>query len=156
MRKSIIAGLALWAAFVAFAGKVQADVNYPWCVMGETRGFECVFSSREQCAQDGRNRGFGGQCIQNPAYKPGAPTALQTSRPSRAVSAAQSTCTGVKSDCLSLRYLAAPRTVTNADPEVIRQIREQNKPYRAHFCNIYWDECMKTGWWAHAVQVERR
>jgi hypothetical protein len=73
MRKSVIAGLALWAAFAAFAGKTHADVNYPWCIMGDTRGFECVFSSREQCMQDGRNRGFGGQCIQNPAYKPGRP-----------------------------------------------------------------------------------
>jgi hypothetical protein len=67
MRKSVIAGLALWAALAAFAGKARADVNYPWCIMGDTRGFECVFSSREQCMQDGRNRGFGGQCIQNPA-----------------------------------------------------------------------------------------
>ena len=65
MRKSAIAGLALWAVFAAFAGKTHADVNYPWCLMGDTRGYECVFSSREQCAQDGRNRGFGGQCIQN-------------------------------------------------------------------------------------------
>jgi hypothetical protein len=68
MRKSIIAGLTLWAALAAFGGKAQAYVNYPWCVMGETRGFECVFSSREQCAMDGRGRGFGGQCIQNPFY----------------------------------------------------------------------------------------
>ena len=71
MRKSVIAGLALWAAFSAFAGKAQAYVSYPWCLMGDTRGYECVFSSREQCAQDGRNRGFGSQCIQNPAYKRG-------------------------------------------------------------------------------------
>jgi uncharacterized protein DUF3551 len=71
MRKSVIAGLALWAAF---AGKVHAEVNYPWCIIGDYRGIDCVFSSREQCTQDGRNRGFGGQCIQNPAYKPGAPT----------------------------------------------------------------------------------
>jgi hypothetical protein len=86
MRKSVIEGLALWAAFAAFAGKTHADVNYPWCLMGGTRGFECVFSSREQCMQDGRNRGFGSQCIQNPAYKPGKPTASQTPRPSQAVS----------------------------------------------------------------------
>jgi hypothetical protein len=85
MRKSVIAGLALWAALASFAGKAQAYVDYPWCLMGDTRGYECVFSSREQCMQDGRNRGFGSQCIQNPYYKPGAPTALQTSRPSRAV-----------------------------------------------------------------------
>ena len=86
MRKSVITGLTLWAAFAAFPGKVQAEVNYPWCIMGDTRGFECVFSSREQCMQDGRNRGFGGQCIQNPAYKPGKPTVSQTARPSGPVS----------------------------------------------------------------------
>jgi hypothetical protein len=74
MRKSIIAGLALWAALAAFAGKTHAEVNYPWCIIGNARAVECYFSSREQCAQDGRNRGFGGQCIQNPFYKPGKPT----------------------------------------------------------------------------------
>jgi Protein of unknown function (DUF3551) len=87
MRSSVIAGLMiLSAAFAAFAGKAHAEINYPWCIMGDTRGFECVFSTREQCMQDGRNRGFGGQCIQNPAYKPGKPTVSQTARPSRAVS----------------------------------------------------------------------
>jgi hypothetical protein len=64
MRKSVIAGLALWAAFAA-AEKVNAELSYPWCIIGDTRGFECVFSSREQCMQDARNRGFGGQCIKN-------------------------------------------------------------------------------------------
>ena len=99
MRKSAIAGLALWAVFAAFAGKTHADVNYPWCLMGDTRGYECVFSSREQCAQDGRNRGFGGQCIQNPAYKPGSRPASQTARPSqqtaRAAHQSALTCTGI-------------------------------------------------------------
>jgi hypothetical protein len=33
MRKSVIAGLALWAAFVAFAGKAHAEINYPWCII---------------------------------------------------------------------------------------------------------------------------
>ena len=102
MRKSVIAGLALSTAVAAFAGKAHAEVNYPWCLLGDTRGFECVFSSREQCAQDGRNRGFGGQCILNPAYKPGQPptasgngTVPQTARPSRAVSVPRnSPCSG--------------------------------------------------------------
>jgi hypothetical protein len=70
MRKSVIAGLALWATFAAFAGKAHAYVNYPWCIIGDTRTLECYFSSREQCAQDGRNRGFGSQCMQNPFYDP--------------------------------------------------------------------------------------
>jgi hypothetical protein len=70
MRKSVIAGLALCASLAAFAGKAQAYVNYPWCILGDERGIDCVFSTREQCANDGRNRGFGGQCIQNPNYNP--------------------------------------------------------------------------------------
>jgi Protein of unknown function (DUF3551) len=71
MRKSLIAGLALCAALTVFGGgKAQAYVNYPWCIIGDTRAVDCVFSSREQCAQDGRNRGFGGQCMQNPFYNP--------------------------------------------------------------------------------------
>jgi hypothetical protein len=71
MRTSIIAGLVLCAALTAFGGgRAQAYVNYPWCVRGDTRSLECVFSSREQCAVDGRNRGFGGECIKNPFYDP--------------------------------------------------------------------------------------
>jgi hypothetical protein len=74
MKTLITAGLALSAVFAA-SGKVHAYVSYPWCIIGDTRGLDCVFSSREQCAQDGRNRGFGGQCIQNPAYH-AAPSAV--------------------------------------------------------------------------------
>jgi hypothetical protein len=98
MRTLVIAGLALWAAFAAFAGKAHAEINYPWCIIGDSRGLDCVFTSREQCAQDGRNRGFGGQCVQNPAYKPGAPTVSgekrtvsQSTRPSQAVGRAHQT-----------------------------------------------------------------
>jgi hypothetical protein len=87
MRKSIIAGLALCAALAAFGGKAQAYVNYPWCVIGDSRGIDCVFSSREQCAMDGRNRGFGGQCIQNPNYDPsrGSVVTRASGRPSHGV-----------------------------------------------------------------------
>jgi Protein of unknown function (DUF3551) len=69
MKKLMTAGFAL-AAVLAASGKAHA-LNYPWCIIGDFRGIDCVFSSREQCAQDGRNRGFGGQCIQNPFYNPG-------------------------------------------------------------------------------------
>jgi Protein of unknown function (DUF3551) len=136
MRKSITAGLALWATFAAFAGKVHAEVNYPWCIIGDTRGLECVFSSREQCAQDGRNRGFGGQCIQNPYYKPGQPPTVsgkkqtETARPSQAVSGA-ATCTELKSACLlgkDCGYGTAPCGGQG-------------------FCNYAWGHCMKTGFW---------
>lgn len=69
MRKLTTAGLAL-SAMLAASGQVYAYVNYPWCIIGDSRGIDCVFSTREQCAMDGRNRGFGGQCIQNPSYNP--------------------------------------------------------------------------------------
>lgn len=69
MSKLTTAGFALSAVFAA-SGESRALVNYPWCVHGDTRGFECYFSSKELCAADGRGRGFGSQCIQNPSYDP--------------------------------------------------------------------------------------
>jgi hypothetical protein len=69
MSKFIIGALALSAVF-ATLGEGRAYVSYPWCVNGETRGMECYFSTKEQCAQDGRGRGFGSQCIRNPGYNP--------------------------------------------------------------------------------------
>lgn len=77
MKNLITAGLALSALFAA-SQQTHAYVNYPWCIMGDSRGTDCVFSSREQCAVDGRNRGFGGQCIRNPAYNPALPPVVET------------------------------------------------------------------------------
>jgi Protein of unknown function (DUF3551) len=146
MTKVMTAAFALSALFAA-SGKLHAEVNYPWCIIGDTRGYECVFSSREQCAQDGRNRGFGGQCIQNPAYNPGRPpTASGTKQTEIArplVSAAQSTCTGLKSACLSGKdcgYGSAPCGGPN-------------------YCNRTWEHCMKMGFWEGAFihrPAERR
>jgi hypothetical protein len=70
MKKLITAGFAISAVFAVF-GEARAYVNYPWCAFGEGRGRDCVFTSKEQCAKDGRGRGFGGQCSQNTDYKPG-------------------------------------------------------------------------------------
>jgi len=75
MRTLIAAGLALSAMLTA-SGEVRAYVNYPWCIIGDSRGIDCVFSSREQCSQDGRNRGFGGQCMKNPNYNPALPSVV--------------------------------------------------------------------------------
>jgi uncharacterized protein DUF3551 len=69
MKKLMTAGLAL-SAVLAVSGEVHAYVNYPWCAMGETRGVDCVFATKEQCAEDGRGRGFGTQCMRNPDYNP--------------------------------------------------------------------------------------
>jgi uncharacterized protein DUF3551 len=79
MRKlPIMAGLALLGA--TLSGQAQAYVNYPWCYVGDNRGMDCVFSTRDQCAQDGRNRGFGGQCMKNPNYNPGLPSVISEGR----------------------------------------------------------------------------
>ena len=135
MKKLMTARLSLSAVLTAL-GEVKAYVNYPWCIIGDTRGIDCVFSSREQCSQDGRNRGFGGQCIQNPFYKPGVPTvsgqngtASQTARPSQAVGAA-ATCTGLK-----------PLCVSNCSQT------SNTHQYCQTICNSQWERCMKSGWW---------
>ena len=146
MKKVMTAAFALSALFAAFAGKGHADVNYPWCLMGDTRGYECVFSSREQCAQDGRNRGFGGQCIQNPFYKPGAPTVsgkkrTETARPSQATSE-PATCTGLKLLCLSGKLC-------------LGHVYSTPLICGGKFCDSEWEHCMKTGWW-NGRQAERR
>jgi hypothetical protein len=44
MKKVMTVAFALSALFAA---KAQADVNYPWCIIGDNRGLDCVFSSRE-------------------------------------------------------------------------------------------------------------
>ncbi len=84
MKKLTTAGLAL-SAMLAVSGEVHAYVNYPWCIRGDTRGFECYFSSREQCAVDGRNRGFGSQCVQNPWYNPALGSVVQSGGPVRSL-----------------------------------------------------------------------
>jgi hypothetical protein len=139
MKKLMTAAFALSALFAA-SGKVHAEVNYPWCIIGDNRGLDCVFSSREQCAQDGRNRGFGGQCIKNPYYNPGAPTVSgekptvsQTARPSQAVSG-PATCTGLKLACLSGRV----RRPCFGSAE---------GGLACGGCDWAWERCMKTGWW---------
>ena len=159
MKKVMTAALALPALFVA-SGKVRAELNYPWCVMGETWGYECVSSSREQCAQDGRNRGFGGQCIQNPAYKAGQPPTVsgpvakravsQAERPSQTAGAA-STCTGLKSaclsgkDCYSTGVVSAPRYGGVAGWYYF--FRGRAAPNCENLCNFTCEHCMKSGFW---------
>jgi hypothetical protein len=69
MKRLMTAGLSL-SAVLAAVGEVKAYVNYPWCIIGDTRGIDCVFSTLEQCTTDGRNRGFGSQCVKNPNYDP--------------------------------------------------------------------------------------
>jgi Protein of unknown function (DUF3551) len=145
MKKLTTAAFALSALFAA-SGKVHAEVNYPWCIIGDTRAVDCYFSSREQCAQDGRNRGFGGQCIKNPFYKPGAPTVsgkkrTESARPSQATSE-PATCTGLKLLCLSSKLCLGDAF---------------NGPVicGGKFCDSEWEHCMKMGWW-NGRPAERR
>jgi hypothetical protein len=149
MKKLMTAGFALSALFAA-SGKVQAEVNYPWCIMGDTRAIDCYFSSREQCMQDGRNRGFGGQCIQNPAYKQEAPTVSgpfsrvkkRTSQTaSRAVRGA-ATCTGMRSACLGGWASYFPLGTDTKG--------EGYTAWLLKWCNSIWERCMKTGFWEGA------
>jgi hypothetical protein len=163
MKKLMTAAFALSALFAA-SGKAHAEVNYPWCLMGDTRGYECVFSCREQCAQDGRNRGFGSQCIQNPAYKPGKATTSQTARPSQqtARTAHQSavTCTGIKSSCYTCNVRGDLRINGGyAPPFDLKTANEAGRPGCERYCNFTWERCMKTGWWEgifFSAPAERR
>jgi hypothetical protein len=158
MKKVMTAAIALSALFAA-SGKVHAEVNYPWCIIGNTRAVDCYFSSREQCAQDGRNRGFGGQCIKNPAYKPGKPTVSgpvanravsQAERPSQAVSlpskpaaadtTGRSTCTGLRSVCLGGWANDFPLGTDTKDAGIMA--------YQLQWCNFTWERCMKSGFWS--------
>jgi hypothetical protein len=63
MRRFMMTVMALSALFAA-SGKVHAEVNYPWCIIGDTRAIDCYFSSREQCMQS------------RPYRKPHAPRGL--------------------------------------------------------------------------------
>jgi hypothetical protein len=85
MKKSMVAGLVL-SALVAASGKANAYINYPWCIIGDTRAVDCVFMSKAQCAVDGRNRGFGSQCIKNPYYNPALPSVVAQGTPPRSAS----------------------------------------------------------------------
>jgi Protein of unknown function (DUF3551) len=84
MKKTFLAGVALCATFAAL-GPAKAYVNYPWCIVGDTRGIDCVFSTLEQCKADGRNRGFGSQCRPNPGYNPALPSVVEYGQPVKPV-----------------------------------------------------------------------
>jgi uncharacterized protein DUF3551 len=121
MRVWMIAGLALCGVVTAMAGPARAYVDYPWCVNGETRGMECYFNTKDQCAQDGRGRGFGGQCMRNPYYKGGAEGAEGQSartRPDRVRGARASA--------------AEPRSVQPSTPAVYQYGRYQGTDPDGH------------------------
>ena len=76
MKEFITAALPLCAVFTCLEPS-YAYTNYPWCIISNNRGMDCVFSSYEQCQADGRNRGFGSNCRQNPAYNPKLPSVVE-------------------------------------------------------------------------------
>jgi hypothetical protein len=52
------------------------------------------------------------------------------------------TCTGLKSACIN------GRMVRYRGREVyFETIRERWGPRAEKYCNFYWEQCMKTGWW---------
>ena len=73
------AGLILAASF-AVVENAAAYINYPWCIYGDSRGVDCSYRSKEECAKSGRGRGFGSQCRQNPSYNPALPNVVEQSR----------------------------------------------------------------------------
>jgi hypothetical protein len=81
MKKLIAGGFMLSAAFAALIGEADALANYPWCIIGYHRSVDCYFSTRDQCAAEWRNLGFGRRCIQNPFYNPALPSVVGGASP---------------------------------------------------------------------------
>jgi hypothetical protein len=81
MKKLIAGVLVLSAAFTALMGEADALANYPWCIIGYHRSVDCYFSTRDQCAAEGRTLGFGRRCIQNPFYNPALPSVMDGASP---------------------------------------------------------------------------
>jgi hypothetical protein len=79
-------------------------------------------------------------------------TVSQTARPSRSVSAAQSTCTGLELACLSGSE-CIPSPIGRGLPQVYPDRsavcfgRSTQIISPKTFCNSTWDQCMKTGFW---------
>jgi hypothetical protein len=104
-------------------------------------------------------------------------TVLQTARPSQAVGAAHSTCTGLKPQCFSDCYFAGavPSQVCEVllrNPAAaagnfwctphgvnLTQLHPRIDPYCETICNFQWEQCMRTGFWEGYFQhrpAERR
>jgi hypothetical protein len=65
----------------------------------------------------------------------------QSVRPSQAASAAYAICTGLKAGCLSHKGRGSGPQQAEVSLALFSQA------YREQFCNFYWEQCMKTGWW---------
>jgi Protein of unknown function (DUF3551) len=78
MKKLTIAGLMLAASLGALEfgtlEEANAHGNYPWCIIGYHRSFDCAFSSRDQCFIAAANLGVARRCLPNPFYNPAAPS----------------------------------------------------------------------------------
>jgi hypothetical protein len=73
-----IAGLALWAALAAFAGKAQAYIDYPWCVIGDTRASIGCLPSREHAPWTGGTGG--GSASETPSSSPASGRIVERGR----------------------------------------------------------------------------
>jgi hypothetical protein len=83
-------------------------------------------------------------------------TVSHTARPTQTVSAANSTCTGMKAVCLSPPDLLARYQYSLG---VSGGALEGARPYNEKVCNFFWEQCMKTGFWEGALvhrPAERR
>jgi hypothetical protein len=94
------------------------------------------------------------------AFEAMVATAQAENNPSRTATAAHqsaSTCTGLKSVCISYPYrLYAARFAQNwvPNPMFAREYFESYRfglgrlrPGLEIYCNDRWEQCMKTGWW---------
>jgi hypothetical protein len=106
------------------------------------------------------------QTVSGPVKKRAA---SQTARPSRAASAAHSTCTGMKSVCLSgsldsVDWMGLVVAGCDMGPgmgpgQTWPLVGERARPLCEKLCNFKWGQCMKTGFWEGALlhrQAERR
>ena len=78
MRVSFLLAAAAAASVALFADAPTAraqSANYPFCAIYASKGGtpSCHFATREQCLAD--ISGLGGQCVENPSYRPTAAAA---------------------------------------------------------------------------------
>jgi Protein of unknown function (DUF3551) len=75
MRKFILAGLALSAAIIAMPPPAKAQI-FAWCRHESLNGLRCYWDTWDQCRQS-EQRGMGGSCFRNPAYRGPDPGSVQ-------------------------------------------------------------------------------
>jgi len=80
--RALLLTLAMSAAALVGVGesRAQSPYDYPWCAVYTNRSgaSACYYSSFRQCMAT--MNGIGGYCIQNPAFRGGAPVERRSRR----------------------------------------------------------------------------